>query len=85
MVCQIARVNKILASIAAICDKGNEVVFRSDGGYITSLATGKITHFRRLGNVYVLDAWVLNPKYTPEDEKQERAELMSFAGPVVVP
>ena len=30
-----------------------------------------------------MDAWVLNPKYTPADEKKDAAELMSFAGPVV--
>ena len=65
MVCQVARVNKILASVAAICDKGNEVRFRRDGGDIINLTTMKKTPFRRLGNVYVLDAWVLNPRYVP--------------------
>ena len=83
MVCQIAKVNKILASIAAICDKHNEVVFRKDGGEITSLTTGQKTPFRRLGNVYVMDAWVLNPKFTPAESKKEKEELMTFARPVV--
>ena len=61
VVCQVAAVNKILASIAGMCDKGNTVLFRKDGGDILSTATGKKTPFRRVGNVYVLDAWVLNP------------------------
>ena len=56
MVCQVANVNKILASIAGICDKGNHVLFRADGGDIISLSTKKKTPFRRLGNIYVLDA-----------------------------
>ena len=32
MVCQVARVNNILASIASICDKGNDVISRTGGG-----------------------------------------------------
>ena len=83
VVCQVAAVNKILASIAGMCDKGNYVVFRHDGGDIISTATGKKTPFRRVGNVYVLDAWVLNPKWkeSSEDRKVEE-EVMGFTGPV---
>ena len=82
VVCQVAKVNNILASIAGVCDKGNHVLFRSDGGDIISLATKKRTPFRRHGNVYVMDAWVLNPAYKESDEKNERAELMGFSRPV---
>ena len=60
MLCQVARVNKILASVALICDRGNHVIFRSDGGDIVNLKTKVRTPFRRHGNVYVLDAWVEN-------------------------
>ena len=80
VVCQIARVNKILASIAGICDKNNEVNFRKDGGDIVNCKTGKKTPFRRLGNIYVMDAWVLNPKY--KSNEPEDAEMMSFSGQV---
>ena len=62
MVCQVAAVNKILASVGQICDGGNEVLFRQDGGDVINLKTGKRTPFRRLGNVYVMDAWIEKPK-----------------------
>ena len=81
VVCQIARVNKILASIAGICDKDNEVNFRKDGGDIINCKTGKKTPFRRLGNIYVMDAWVLNPKH--KDDSPDDAEMMSFSGQAV--
>ena len=66
MVFQVAAVNKILASIAGICDNGNSVLFRSDGGTITNLKDGRETKFRRQGNVYVMDMWVRNPKAQPD-------------------
>ena len=62
MVFQVAAVNKILASIAGICDNGNSVLFRSDGGTITNLKDGREIKFRRQGNVYVMDMWVRNPR-----------------------
>ena len=43
MVCQVAAVNKILASVGQICDGGNEVLFRHDGGEIRHLKTNKTT------------------------------------------
>ena len=58
MTCQVAGVNKILASVAQVCDGGNHVLFRADGGEIINLATDKRTPFRRVGNIYVMDAWV---------------------------
>ena len=69
MVFQVAAVNKILASIAGICDNGNEVTFRADGGTITHTQTKRETHFRRQGNVYVMDMWVRNPKFNGEPGK----------------
>ena len=72
--------NKILASIAGICDKDNEVNFRKNGGDIVNCRTGKKTPFRRLGNIYVMDAWVLNPKF--KEQEKDEAEMMSFIGQV---
>ena len=55
---KIADVNKLLASVAGICDAGHEVVFRVDGGFIRNISTGEMTRFERRGNVYAMDAWV---------------------------
>ena len=43
-----------------VCDGGNHVLFRDDGGEISNLATDKRTPFRRVGTIYVMDAWVEN-------------------------
>ena len=53
--------NKNLASVAQVCDCGNEVIFRRDGGEDVHLKTGKKTTFRRVGNVYIMDAWIEKP------------------------
>ena len=58
--------NRIPASIAEICGNGSSVPFRSDGGTITNIKDGRETHFRRQGNVYVMDMWVRNPKVKPD-------------------
>ena len=68
MTCQVAAVNKILASVGQICDGGNEVIFRHDGGEIRHLKSGKSTFFRRTGNVYSMDAWI--PKSPDDDERK---------------
>ena len=68
MTCQVAAVNKILASVGQICDGGNEVLFRYDGGEIKHLKSGKITPFRRIGNVYAMDAWI--PKAAGDDPEE---------------
>ena len=65
--CQVAAVNKILASVAQICDGGNEVLFRYDGGEIRHLKSGKVTFFRRVGNVYAMDAWIAK---TPDESER---------------
>ena len=64
--------NKILASIAGFCDAGNEVLFKVNGGVIRNLKSGKETPFRRLGNIYVMDAYIPNPDFTdhPDGEAQ---------------
>ena len=78
VVCQVAKVNKLLASIGEICDRGNEVIFRRDGGDIIHIQSGKRTPFRRHGNVYVMDAWIKNPNWIetePEDDKDDGQAL----------
>ena len=65
MIFQVTAVNKILASIAGICDNGNTVLFRRDGGTITNVETGRETNFQRVGNVYCMDMWVRNPHFKP--------------------
>ena len=74
--CQVAKVNKMLASIAGICDNSNHVLFRDDGGDIIHLATSKKTPFRRVGNVYVLDAWIINPHWQGEPVAMNTDETM---------
>ena len=61
MVFQVLAANKILASIACICDNGNPVLLMSDGGTITNIKDGRGIHFRRQGNVYIMDMWIRNP------------------------
>ena len=58
---QIVEVSKALGSVARVCDKGNRVVFESDGGYIMNLADGRCTQFERKENVYVMKALVRKP------------------------
>ena len=55
---QVAEVSRPLTSVAKICDQGNRVVFGSQGGYIMSLKTGKVTPFQRESGVYALNLWM---------------------------
>ena len=71
MTFQVAQVNKILASVAGICDNSNEVTFTATGVRIVSIRNGRIDKFRRHGNVYVMDIWVLNPDYKNPDDKTQ--------------
>ena len=78
---QVAKVNKALASIAGICDNNNHVLFRQDGGDVILLSTGKRTPFRRVGNIYVLDAWIINPYWQgdTDTDNYNEAEMMGFS------
>jgi hypothetical protein len=42
-------------SVSKVCDEGNIVVFKQNGGYIQNEKTGKKTSFSREGNVYALE------------------------------
>ena len=52
---QLTDVRKPLMSVSKVCDEGNIVVFKQNGGYIQSETTGKKTSFSREGNVYALE------------------------------
>jgi hypothetical protein len=60
---QVAKVHKILASVAEFCDNDCEVIFRKQGGIIRNISTGEVTPFRRHGNIYAMDAYIPNPDY----------------------
>ena len=62
MTVQIADVRKPLASVAKICDQGNEVVFRKEGGEIVNKKTGATTQMKREGDLYYLYLWVNHEK-----------------------
>ena len=49
---QITDVNKPLMSLAKICDAGNSVIFKKDGGIIENNKSGEETKFRRESHVY---------------------------------
>jgi hypothetical protein len=52
---QLTDVRKPLMSVSKVCDEGNIVVFKQNGGCIQSEKTGKKTSFSREGNVYALE------------------------------
>ena len=55
---QIAEVSRPLTSVSATCDKGNVVVYHSQGGYIQNCESGDCTYFERKGGIYELDLWM---------------------------
>ena len=61
---QVTDVHRPLMSVSRICDKGNRVVFESQGGYIESLHIGEKIHVRRDHNVYRLQVDVPQPGFT---------------------
>ena len=44
--------NKALTSVARICDAGDTVIFKKDGGIIKNNKSGEETKFRRENDVY---------------------------------
>ena len=64
---QIADVTRPLCSIAKVCDKGNVVVFDSNGGYVED-AWGHRTHFERKGNIYTMSFFALDPGTSPANK-----------------
>ena len=58
---QVAEVTRPLCSVTRICDRGNKVVFTSEGGYIENTVSGVKTGFSRRNNVYVMEMYVEEP------------------------
>ena len=86
MVFQMTDVNKILACVAQVCDGENDVLFRKNGGMIIPVGDAKIsikpnsnvTHFRRRGNTYAMDAWVKRKGVAKDENKMEVDAVSGF-------
>ena len=57
---QIADVTRPLCSIARVCDKGNQVVFTAEGGYVEN-AQGNRSYFERKNNIYTMSLHAYDP------------------------
>ena len=55
---QMAEVVRPLNSVKKICEKGNRVIFGSEGGVIQNLYTGEEIPFGVDGDIYTLDLWL---------------------------
>ena len=55
---QIAEVSRPLTSVSATCDRGNWVVYTSQGGFIINCQIGERTSLERSGGIYELDLWM---------------------------
>ena len=59
VVYQVAEVSRPLTSVGATCDRGNWVVYNSQGGFILNCQTGERTSFDRTeSGIYELDLWM---------------------------
>ena len=81
LIFQVAKVNKMLASVAGFCDADNEVIFGKNSGMIRSLIDGESTQFERHGNIYLMDAYIPNPDYQQDMEVDSPFEDSSFPRP----
>ena len=55
---QVADVSKPLVSVAAICEKGNRVIFGRSGGVVKNLKTGREIPLARRNGIYILSLWL---------------------------
>ena len=62
---RLANVTKPLGAISSVCDRGNRVVFDSEGSYVDLQSSGKRIPLRRQNGVYVMDVWVGGSKAKP--------------------
>ena len=62
---RLANVTKPLGAVSSVCDKGNRVVFDSEGSYVELKSSGKRIPLRRQNGVYVMDVWVGGSKAKP--------------------
>ena len=66
---RVTGVHKALASVAAICDRGQSVVFDNGGSYIFDKRTGTRTPFEREDDVYRLNVHIPRPQPDSADWK----------------
>ena len=69
---QIAEVSRPLTSVSSLCDKGNWVVYTSQGGFIINCQAGERTGFERQGSIYELGLWI------KDDENRGTPQPSSF-------
>ena len=74
MTYSVADVVRPLNAVSQICDRGNEVTFTSDGGYIWNKKTNNIVEFPRERGVYVLDTWLQMPRESVRESGFARQE-----------
>ena len=58
IVFQVTDVHKPLMSVGAMADAGFECLMAKQGGFMRDVDTGELIPLKRLGNLYVLQAWV---------------------------
>ena len=58
---RVTGVHKALASVAAICDRGQSAIFDNDGSYILDKSSGIRTPFERENGVYHLNVKIPKP------------------------
>jgi hypothetical protein len=58
MVFQVTGVNKTLASVSRICEKGHVVIFDGDDSYILNKTSGEVIPMRHRNGVWLLEVWV---------------------------
>ena len=70
---RLANVTKPLGAVSSVCDKGNRVVFDSEGSYVELKSSGKRIPLRRQNGVYVMDVWVGGSKAKTEKRFRRQA------------
>jgi hypothetical protein len=69
---QVTSVRKPLMAVSKVCDEDNSVVFHKDGGYIEHNVTKERTHFKRIGNVYILRLKLIEDETDAPFQRQAR-------------
>ena len=82
MTIQVAKVNKVLASVGRMCEAGNKVVFDDEeGSYIMNKKTGKVTKFEKRNGVYNFNLMI--PKELSSVESASNSSSSASVNPVV--
>jgi len=72
---QMVEVMRPLSSVKKVCDRGNRVIFGSEGGVIQNIYTGEEIPFGVEDGIYVLDLWL-----PPEEEGPVRGTEVQSSG-----